>query len=164
MAVTQEELESLAAELGVALLARGWMLAGAESCTGGWAAQALTAVAGSSSWFERGFVTYSNQAKMDLLGVPAATLEQSGAVSEATASAMARGALTHSQAQAAFAITGIAGPTGGTLEKPVGTVCFAWALTGAEVVVECLCFSGDRRAVRALSVRHAFRKLLALMP
>lgn len=164
MDVTQEELESLAAELGGALTARGWMLATAESCTGGWAAQALTAVAGSSSWFERGFVTYSNQAKMELLGVQAATLDQFGAVSEATASEMARGVLAHSQAHAAFAITGIAGPTGGTPEKPVGTVCFAWALTGAEVVVERLVFSGDRRAVRALSVRHAFRKLLALMP
>ncbi len=164
MAVTQEELEALAAELGVALLARGWMLAGAESCTGGWAAQALTAVAGSSSWFERGYVTYSNQAKMDLLGVRAETLDQYGAVSEATAAEMARGVLDHSLAQAAFAITGIAGPSGGSAEKPVGTVCFAWALAGAPVVVESLVFSGDRRAVRALSVRHAFRQLLALMP
>ncbi len=164
MDVTQEELEALAAELGGGLTARGWMLAGAESCTGGWAAQALTAVAGSSAWFERGFVTYSNQAKMELLGVQAATLDQFGAVSEETASEMARGVLAHSQAQVAFAITGIAGPTGGSPEKPVGTVCFAWALAGAEVEVERLVFSGDRRAVRALSVRHAFRKLLALMP
>jgi nicotinamide-nucleotide amidase len=164
MDVTQDELEALAAELGAALLARGWMLAAAESCTGGWAAQALTAVAGSSAWFERGFVTYSNQAKMDLLGVRGETLETFGAVSEETAAEMARGTLAHSRAQAAFAITGIAGPSGGTPEKPVGTVCFAWALDGMPAVTARCLFAGDRRAIRAQSVRHAIRNLLALMP
>ena len=164
MAVTQTELEALAAELGGALLQRGWMLAAAESCTGGWAAQALTAVSGSSSWFERGFVTYSNQAKMEMLGVRAETLDSFGAVSEETAREMARGALEHSRAQAAFSITGIAGPSGGTLEKPVGTVCFAWARDGAEVVTERMLFTGDRRQIRAESVHHAFRNLLFLMP
>jgi len=164
MDVTQAELEAFAAELAAALLQRGWMLAAAESCTGGWAAQALTAVAGSSTWFERGFVTYSNQAKMDMLGVRAETLEAFGAVSEETAIEMARGALAHSRTQAAFAITGIAGPSGGTLEKPVGMVCFAWARQGAEVVTERMLFAGDRRQIRAQSVRHAFRKLLILMP
>ncbi len=164
MDVTQAELEALAAELGQVLLARGWMVAAAESCTGGWAAQALTAVAGSSAWFERGFVTYSNDAKMELLGVREETLDAFGAVSEETAREMAAGALAHSRVQAAFAITGIAGPSGGSPEKPVGTVCFAWALAGAPVVAERLLFPGDRRAVRAQSVRHALRNLLALMP
>jgi nicotinamide-nucleotide amidase len=164
MDIAQSELEALAAELGTVLLARGWMLAVAESCTGGWAAQAVTAVAGSSAWFERGFVTYSNQAKMEMLGVRLATLETRGAVSEETASEMARGALVRSRTQAVFAITGIAGPSGGSPEKPVGTVCFAWAMEGAEVVTERMLFAGDRQNIRAQSVRHALRKMLALMP
>lgn len=164
MDVTQETLEAQAAGLGAALLARGWMLATAESCTGGWAAQAMTAVAGSSAWFERGFVTYSNEAKMEMLGVGAATLATHGAVSEATAAEMALGALAHSRAQAALAITGIAGPTGGSPDKPVGTVCFAWARSGYEVVTERRLFAGDRRAIRAQSVEHSFDRMLALMP
>ncbi len=164
MDVTQAELESLAAELGAALLRCGMMLAAAESCTGGWAAQALTAVAGSSAWFERGFVTYSNDAKVEMLGVRQEALETFGAVSEETAREMVEGALAHSRAQAAFAITGIAGPSGGTLDKPVGTVCFAWARAGAEVVSARHRFSGDRRQVRAQSVQEALRNMLALMP
>lgn len=164
MDVTQETLEAQAAGLGAALLARGWMLATAESCTGGWAAQAMTAVAGSSAWFERGFVTYSNEAKMEMLGVRAATLATHGAVSEANAAEMALGALAHSRAQAALAITGIAGPTGGSPDKPVGTVCFAWARSGYEVVTERRQFAGDRRAIRAQSVEHSFDRMLALMP
>ncbi|MEW5770883.1 MAG: nicotinamide-nucleotide amidohydrolase family protein [Pseudomonadota bacterium] len=155
MDVTQDALEALAAELGRALLARGWMLACAESCTGGWAAQACTAVAGSSAWFERGFVTYSNAAKTELLGVPEAHLVSHGAVSLEVARAMAEGALRHGHAQAAFAITGIAGPTGGTPDKPVGTVCFAWAVAGRETVAERRIFTGDRRAIRAQSVAYA---------
>jgi nicotinamide-nucleotide amidase len=155
MDVSQDRLEALAAELGQALLAKGWMLACAESCTGGWAAQACTAIAGSSAWFERGFVTYSNAAKMELLGVPEAHLVSYGAVSLEVARAMAEGALGHSRAQAAFAITGIAGPTGGTSEKPVGTVCFAWAVQGRETVSEKVLFSGERRAIRAQSVAYA---------
>jgi nicotinamide-nucleotide amidase len=162
--VTDVELEALAADLGEALVRQGWMLATAESCTGGWAAQTLTAVAGSSAWFERGFVTYSNLAKMEMLGVRADILDAFGAVSEQAAEAMVRGALTHSRAQVAFAVTGIAGPTGGTPEKPVGTVCFAWALAGAQPVVGRLLFAGDRRAIRSQSVRHALRRMLALMP
>ncbi len=121
------ELELLAERLGRELLNRGEWLATAESCTGGWAAQAVTAVAGSSAWFDRGFVTYSNDAKIEMLGVTATTLERHGAVSEATARAMAQGALKHSRAIWALAITGIAGPTGGTPAKPVGMVCLAWA-------------------------------------
>lgn len=163
MDVNQAALEVLAAELGTALSRRGWMLAAAESCTGGWAAQALTAVAGSSAWFERGFVTYSNTAKIEMLAVRADTLAQFGAVSEEVAREMAAGALARSRAQAAFAITGIAGPSGGSAEKPVGTVCFAWARTGAEVVTERRCFQGDRQAVRAQSVALALGKMLALV-
>lgn len=155
MDVTQERLEALAAELGQALSARGWMLACAESCTGGWGAQACTAIAGSSAWFERGFVTYSNAAKMELLGVPESHLLRHGAVSLEVARAMAEGALGHSRAQAAFAITGIAGPTGGTVDKPVGTVCFAWAAEGLETRAERVLFAGDRQTVRARSVAYA---------
>lgn len=154
MDVSQDQLEALAAELGQALLARDWMLACAESCTGGWAAQACTAIAGSSAWFDRGFVTYSNAAKMELLEVPEAHLASHGAVSLEVARAMAEGALKRSHAQAAFAITGIAGPTGGTPEKPVGTVCFAWAVAGRETVAERVKFTGDRRAIRARSVAY----------
>ncbi|MBI5330296.1 MAG: CinA family protein [Betaproteobacteria bacterium] len=153
MDVTQETLEALAQDLGAALMQKGWMLACAESCTGGWAAQACTAVAGSSAWFERGFVTYSNAAKQEMLGVRGETLDAHGAVSEATAREMALGALAHSAAQAAFAITGIAGPTGGTAEKPVGTVWFAWA-AGQGCRVEKRFFSGDRRAIRAQAAAH----------
>jgi nicotinamide-nucleotide amidase len=150
----QEKLEALAADLGQALLAKGWMLACAESCTGGWAAQACTAIAGSSAWFERGFVTYSNAAKIELLGVDEAHLVSLGAVSVETAKAMAEGALRNSHAQAAFAVTGIAGPTGGTPGKPVGTVCFAWTVVGRETVVKQVQFDGDRRGIRAQSVHY----------
>ncbi len=155
MDVSQEDLEALATRLGQTLMAKGWKLASAESCTGGWAAQACTAIAGSSSWFERGFVTYSNQAKMELLGVSEAHLVSHGAVSIEVARDMAEGVLRHSPAQAAFAITGIAGPSGGTPEKPVGTVCFAWAVKGRETQVERLILAGDRRTVRAQSVAYA---------
>ncbi len=163
MDVTEVDLETLASELGAVLLQRGWLLATAESCTGGWAAQAATAVAGSSVWFERGFVTYSNEAKMEMLGVRAETLEAFGAVSEETATEMVQGALARSRAQAAFSITGIAGPSGGTPDKPVGTVCFAWARVGTHVVSARRQFSGDRQQVRAQSVQLALRKMLALM-
>lgn len=118
----------LSVRLGAALKARGYQLALAESCTGGMVAQAVTSVAGSSSWFDCGFVTYSNQAKIEMLGVRSQTLETYGAVSEKTAAEMALGALKNSQAQITGSITGIAGPDGGTADKPVGTVCFAWAI------------------------------------
>jgi len=145
-----------------ALLARGWMLATAESCTGGMIAAACTDLAGSSQWFERGFVTYSNAAKTDSLGVSAALIDAHGAVSEPVARAMAAGALAHSRAQAAVAVTGVAGPTGGSAEKPVGTVWFGFAV-GGQVHTETQRFAGDRAAVRAATVAHARQRLLALL-
>ncbi len=160
MVVDQAILEDLAARLGGELARRGWMLTTAESCTGGWVAQVLTAVAGSSTWFERGFVTYSNAAKQEMLGVAARTLAEEGAVSEAVVREMAAGALERSRAQAALAISGIAGPGGGTPKKPVGTVCFAWALSGRPAESLTLHLSGDRRAIRARSVRVALEGML----
>lgn len=164
MDVIESQLEALAADLGAALARQGWMLATAESCTGGWLAQVATSVAGSSGWFDRGFVTYSNAAKQDMLGVQAQTLTQFGAVSEETAREMAQGALAHSTARVAVAITGIAGPSGGTPEKPVGTVCFAWAVAGLSCTSSTQHFSGDRRQIRAASVGFALRQLQALVP
>ena len=143
-----------------ALKRQGLMLATAESCTGGWVAQVITSVAGSSEWFERGFVAYTNLAKREMLGVSTTTLSRYGAVSEQTARAMAEGALTHSHAQVALAITGIAGPSGGTPEKPVGTVCFAWAVKKRETISRKQVFSGDREAVRRQAVVKALQGLL----
>jgi len=142
-----------------ALRARGWCLATAESCTGGLVSAACTELSGSSEWFERGFVTYSNAAKTEMLSVPAALIEAHGAVSEPVARAMAEGALRHSSAQVALSITGVAGPTGGSADKPVGTVCFGWA-TPAGVFSERLHLSGDRAAVRQAAAEHALRGLL----
>ena len=139
------------------------MLATAESCTGGWVAQVVTATAGSSSWFDRGFVTYSNRSKQDMLGVSSATLTQHGAVSEPTAREMAAGAIKHSAAQVALAITGIAGPGGGSADKPVGTVCFAWALADGRVE-SCTCyFPGDRETIRRQAVERALQGLLSYL-
>ena len=135
------------------------MLVTAESCTGGWVAQAVTSIAGSSEWFERGYVTYSNAAKRELLGVRKATLERHGAVSEQTAREMARGALRRSQGTIAVSITGIAGPGGGMPGKPVGTVCFAWAL-GRKIHSETRRYKGGRRKVRQQSVVNALRGVL----
>lgn len=154
------ELETLARKVGEALKGRALMVATAESCTGGWAAQALTSIAGSSDWFDRGFVTYTNRAKREMLGVKTAVLSRYGAVSERAARAMADGALAHSHAQVTLAITGIAGPTGGTPEKPVGTVCLAWAGKKRETVSRRLKFDGDREAVRRQSVVAALQGLL----
>ena len=156
----QEELEALAAKLGALLLANGEKLATAESCTGGWVAQCLTAISGSSDWFERGFVTYSNEAKQEMLGVEPETLLKHGAVSETTASAMAAGALRHSHANWALSITGIAGPAGGSLEKPVGSVCFGWVGPDGRVEVESCFFPGSREEIRRQSVAHALTGLL----
>jgi nicotinamide-nucleotide amidase len=163
------DIEELAAEL----LQRGWMLATAESCTGGMIAARCTDLAGSSQWFERGFVSYSNDAKHDMLGVPTELIEKHGAVSEVAAQAMAIGALNHSKAQVAVAVTGIAGPGGATPGKPVGTVCFAWALPsdagptlGAEtawVKTGSCHFEGDRAAVRLATLQHAMAQLLTLL-
>ena len=142
------------------LLNNGLMLATAESCTGGMIAATCTDLAGSSAWFERGFVTYSNAAKTDMLGVPAALIDEHGAVSEPVARAMAIGALKHSAAQVSLAVTGIAGPSGGSTDKPVGTVWFAWALAQG-VRSEVRRFDGDRAAVRQATVLHALQGLIA---
>jgi len=156
-------MNALAERIAAALLKKRAMLATAESCTGGWAAQALTAIAGSSRWFERGFVTYSNAAKEEMLGVRPQTLARHGAVSEETAREMALGALAHSRADVALAITGVAGPSGGSAEKPVGTVCFAWAAKGALARSETRRFAGDREAVRRQSVERALHGVLELL-
>ncbi len=157
------DLETLAEQLGEALRERAMMLAVAESCTGGWVAQALTSVAGSSRWFDRGFVTYSNTAKQEMLGVSPATLGHHGAVSEATAREMAEGALSHSHAHMTVAITGIAGPGGGSLEKPVGTVWLAWSALGRPTRTRLEHFRGDRASVRHQAVAVALQGLLDLV-
>jgi nicotinamide-nucleotide amidase len=151
-----------AAQLAGLLQAQGRMLASAESCTGGLISAACTDLAGSSNWFERGFVTYSNEAKTELLGVDAALIARHGAVSEEAARAMASGAITHSRAQVAVAVTGVAGPTGGSAAKPVGTVWFGFALPG-RLVSEVRRFDGDRAAVRSATVGHALQRLLELL-
>ncbi len=156
------ELNALSVTVGEALAARGWILATAESCTGGWIAEVVTATSGSSAWFDRGFVTYSNAAKSDMLGVSPTTLAAQGAVSEATAAEMAQGALERSTAQLAVAVTGVAGPSGGTLAKPVGMVCLAWARHGQPTRVRTLQLPGDRTAVRRQTVIHALRGLVEL--
>ena len=153
----------LAERVAERLKAHGGMIVTAESCTGGWVAQALTALAGSSRWFDRGFVTYSNEAKQEMLGVSAETLARHGAVSEETAREMARGALARGRGTVALAITGIAGPTGGTAQKPVGTVCFAWATKAGRALAETRRFSGDREAVRRQSVEYSLVKVLELL-
>ena len=149
-------------DLATQLRRRGWLLATAESCTGGLIAAACTDLAGSSDWFERGFVTYSNAAKTELLGVPAALIDQHGAVSEEVALAMAEGAVRHSHAQVSVAVTGVAGPTGGSPDKPVGTVWFGWCVADA-THSELRRFAGDRAAVRAATVRHALGRLAQLL-
>jgi nicotinamide-nucleotide amidase len=152
-------MEHLAKKVGERLKAAKALLVTAESCTGGWAAQVVTSVAGSSEWFERGFVTYSNAAKHELLGVQAGTLQRHGAVSEETAREMALGALAHSRGTVSLSITGVAGPAGGTPEKPVGMVCFAWAGNDA-VKSATRRFPGNRESVRRQSVIHALEGLL----
>jgi nicotinamide-nucleotide amidase len=145
--------------LGDTLRSRGWRLATAESCTGGMIAAACTAIAGSSDWFERGFVTYSNEAKAEMLGVDAALIAAHGAVSVEVARAMAEGALAHSHADLSVAVTGVAGPGGGSRDKPVGTVWLALARKGRAAQAELLRLSGDRTAVRAQTVAHALQRL-----
>ena len=157
---SQASLEKLAAEVGSLLLANGQRLATAESCTGGWVAQCLTSIAGSSEWFDRGFITYSNQAKHEMLGVENSALEQQGAVSEAVAAAMATGALRNSHADWTLSITGIAGPSGGSPDKPVGTVCFGWAGPDGQISVRTCLFDGSREDIRAQSVACALNGIL----
>jgi len=153
-------IRELSIDLGAALSARGWTAATAESCTGGLVAGAITDIAGSSGWFDRGFVTYSNEAKVELLGVRAETLARHGAVSEAIAREMVVGALERSLASIAVAVTGIAGPGGGTADKPVGLVWFAWGVRGGSVEAISHRFPGDRAAVREASVGVALAGLL----
>jgi nicotinamide-nucleotide amidase len=149
----------LCEQLAQTLLARQWMLASAESCTGGLIAAACTELAGSSQWFERGFVTYSNAAKTELLGVDAQLIAQHGAVSEPVVRAMVQGALSRSRAQLAVAVTGVAGPSGGSVDKPVGTVWLGWASPlGAHTALHH--FAGERAAVRAATVHCALQTLL----
>jgi len=136
------------------------MMAAAESCTGGWIAKCITDVAGSSEWFDRGFVTYSNQAKMEMLGVQSVTLDRHGAVSEETVREMTAGALTNSRAQVAVAVSGIAGPGGGTPDKPVGTVWLAWQLEEQPCQTRRWMFEGDREAIRLQAVLRALEGLL----
>jgi len=155
-------IDALCRELATELLDRRWMMAAAESCTGGLIAAACTGLAGSSAWFERGFVTYSNDAKSELLHVDPAAIASHGAVSEVVARAMAFGALRHSHAQASVAVTGIAGPSGGSAAKPVGTVWFGFSV-GGRLSSEMVRFDGDRQAVREATVRHGLARLLALV-
>ncbi len=152
-------MQALAKEVGARLQAARAMLVTAESCTGGWVAQAVTSIAGSSDWFERGFVTYSNASKEELLGVKKKTLQAHGAVSEETAREMAQGALARAKGTLALAVTGVAGPGGGSRDKPVGMVCFAWA-SKKGTVVETRHFSGDRESVRRQSVVRALEGVL----
>jgi len=152
-----------AAKVAQRLKAHGALIVTAESCTGGWVAQELTAIAGSSAWFDRGFVTYSNEAKQEMLGVRAETLRKHGAVSEETAREMAQGALERSRGTVSLAITGIAGPSGGTPDKPVGTVCFAWATRQGTMRAETKHFPGDREAVRRRSVEYSLAGVLQLL-
>jgi nicotinamide-nucleotide amidase len=160
MSLIDGEIAALAAELGRRLAARRAVAATAESCTGGLVAGAITAIAGSSGWFDRGFVTYSNEAKMELLGIAADMLARNGAVSEATAKAMAEGAIRGSRADWAVAVTGIAGPAGGSAAKPVGMVCFAWAVRGGPTTVATHRFNGDRDAIRRVSVLVSLQGLI----
>ena len=152
----------MAKQVGKALKSRNMMLATAESCTGGGIAQSVTQISGCSAWFDRGFVTYSNTSKEEMLGVSPETLKKHGAVSEETAREMADGALQYSRAQISLAVTGIAGPTGGTPEKPVGTVWFAWVSNG-RVKTVCHHLTGDRDAVRVKTIRIALQGVLALL-
>ena len=157
--MTESELMQLSEQVGLALKARGATVTTAESCTGGWVAKVITDIAGSSAWFERGFVTYSNEAKAQMIGVREETLAQHGAVSEPVVVEMAIGALKAARADYAVSISGIAGPDGGSAEKPVGTVWFAFATARGEGITRRECFSGDRDAVRRQATAYALQTL-----
>ena len=159
-----ERLDKLSAALGRRLLGQELILTTAESCTGGWIAKVVTDIPGSSAWFDRGFVTYSNAATREMLGVAETSLAEHGAVSSEVASEMAAGAIARSKAGVALAVTGIAGPGGGSDEKPVGTVYFAWVVPGREMQVQRVQFAGDRDEVRHQTVRLALERLLELLP
>lgn len=158
-----KELLLLSQQLGDLLQAVGLLMVTAESCTGGWIGQMITAVPGSSAWYDRGFITYSNLAKQQMLGVQPVTLARHGAVSEQIAREMALGAIKMSQAQVAVAVTGIAGPEGGSQEKPVGTVCFAWVIKNQLTRSQTCLFMGDREAIRRQSVATGLVKSIELL-
>jgi len=158
--MARDPLKALARRVGAHLKKRDLKLATAESCTGGWIAQTVTSVSGSSAWFDRGFVTYSDEAKKELLGVRSRTLSRHGAVSRETAKEMAAGTLARSRAQVAIAVTGVAGPAGGTKAKPVGTVCFAWSRKRGAMESVTRHFRGGRERVRLQSVVFALKGLL----
>lgn len=155
------DLSKLALEVAEHLMAKQKVLVSAESCTGGWVAKTLTDIAGSSAWFDRGFVTYSNTSKIEMLGVRERTLQIQGAVSEQTVCEMVEGALRFSQGDMALSISGVAGPGGGTQEKPVGTVWFAWAVRGGKPITLCRLFEGERNAVRHQAVVTALQGMIA---
>ncbi len=159
---SQSNLTALAQTLGTTLKSKGYVLTLAESCTGGMVSAAITSIAGSSAWFDRGFVTYSNAAKIDTLAVSAQTLAQYGAVSEKTAAEMAIGALSHSNANISGSITGIAGPDGGTPEKPVGTVCFGWISQKTPAYTSIQHFQGDRTSIRTQAAAFMLSELIKL--
>lgn len=164
-AVTLEDrIAILAGRLASRLSQIGWKMATAESCTGGWISKVCTDLPGSSDWFERGFVTYSNEAKMEMLGVDAEVLNRFGAVSQEVAEQMAAGAFDHAPVQAGLAVTGVAGPDGGSEDKPVGTVWFAWSLGEGQVESEHRRFDGDREDIRRKTVEHALQGLLLRLP
>lgn len=156
-------LQDLAMQVGTALSRQELMLVIAESCTGGWLGQTITSIAGSSGWFERGFVSYTDISKQEMLGVSSATLERYGAVSEQTASEMAAGAVARSHAQVAVSITGIAGPDGGTAQKPVGMICFAWMMKDGMARTETRYYSGSREEIRRQSVAEALQGVIDLL-
>lgn len=155
-------LKDLVSQLGEQLLSRKESIVTAESCTGGWVSMLITSIAGCSTWFDRGFVTYSNEAKQEMLGVDRQTIEIHGAVSEEAARYMVQGAVEHSNAQAGLSVTGIAGPGGGSIDKPVGTVCFGWVIDG-QCETETCHFSGDRQEIREQSVRYVIAGMLVRM-
>ncbi|MEG2039995.1 MAG: CinA family protein [Hafnia sp.] len=159
MPAESDNIEELVQQLAAGLMEKGWMLATAESCTGGMIAAACTELAGSSQWFERGFVTYSNEAKTEMLGVPAELIAQHGAVSEEVVRAMAEGAIRHSRAQVSIAVTGVAGPSGGSAQKPVGTVWVGWCVNSL-VHTQRMQFTGNRASVRAQTLIHAQTRVL----
>ena len=163
MRTPDAELYQLAELAGHLLKQKGWMLATAESCTGGWVGQSITAVPGSSAWYERGFITYTNLSKQDMLGVSGSTLDSFGAVSEETVKEMARGALEHSRAQISVSISGIAGPGGGAPRKPVGTVCIGWATHDGCLASTTCRLNGDREEIRSRAVAAALRGLIELL-
>jgi nicotinamide-nucleotide amidase len=160
--MSKHKFEKLAIEVGEMLMSLGFHLAIAESCTGGWVSEVVTSVSGSSNWFDRGFITYSNIAKYEMLDVPAKTIKDHGAVSEETALAMASGALKNSHAEVALAVTGTAGPLGGSIEKPVGLVCFAWVTLEQHKILRKQ-FSGDRTQIREQAVECSLLNLLSFL-